>query len=170
VEPIPLGLVAASTLAWFLTSAKTHGREIRLERELQGIDEVDFRRSTPNHPWVEELWRRDRIGYWTRATAAFVLIGAMLVYLLGSWWWMLLAWILAMSLAFTGQAVASARRRKDATEAGPPPAPIGPSTRFHDQAWLGGARSGTRRWMLLTFLTMLATLIALANGIVGTLT
>src|SRR6266545_701441 len=41
-----------------LLSAKAHGRQIRLERELEGYMEVDFMKENP--PWVEALWRKDR--------------------------------------------------------------------------------------------------------------
>jgi hypothetical protein len=43
-------------------SAKAHGRQIRLERELEGYTEVDFMKENPS--WVEALWRKDRRRFW----------------------------------------------------------------------------------------------------------
>jgi len=57
-------------------SAKAHGRQIRLERELEGYMEVDFMKENP--PWVEALWRTDRRRYWATvpiAIAVLVLLG-----------------------------------------------------------------------------------------------
>lgn len=45
----------------FLTTAKTHGRHLRLERELHGIATVDFRGGNP--PFVDDLWRAERVRY-----------------------------------------------------------------------------------------------------------
>ena len=57
----------------FLISAKTHGRQHRLERELEGHWSVSF--STRNHPWVESFWFRQRVIYWVIvAVTATVLI------------------------------------------------------------------------------------------------
>ncbi len=61
-----------------LLSAKAHGRQIRLERELEGYTEVDFRKESP--PWIEALWRKDRRQYWaTFAAAAAVLAASVLL-------------------------------------------------------------------------------------------
>ncbi|TLZ57039.1 MAG: hypothetical protein E6K17_03380 [Methanobacteriota archaeon] len=57
-------------------SAKAHGRQIRLERELEGYMEVDFMKDNP--PWVEALWRKDRRRYWATvpiATVVLLLLG-----------------------------------------------------------------------------------------------
>ncbi|HLE47074.1 MAG TPA: hypothetical protein VI818_02160, partial [Candidatus Thermoplasmatota archaeon] len=40
----------------------THGRQIRLERELHGHWDVEF--GKPNAPFVESLWKRDRLRFW----------------------------------------------------------------------------------------------------------
>lgn len=46
-----------------LAAAKAHGRQLRLERVQAGHPHADFRGG--NHPWVEALWRRDRVRFWT---------------------------------------------------------------------------------------------------------
>ncbi len=56
----------------FLASAKSHGRQLRLERELEGHWKVTF--GAQNHPWVEALWKRDRIEYWVVAGFAAALL------------------------------------------------------------------------------------------------
>src|SRR5687767_6233143 len=58
------------SIALFIVAAKTHGRHVRLERELQGVWKVDFRSTNP--PAVEAVWRKDRIVFWT--TAALIAI------------------------------------------------------------------------------------------------
>lgn len=60
MDPAILALPAG--LALLLVSAKAHGRQLRLERELEGHHEVVF--GGRNHPWVEALWRRDRVRFW----------------------------------------------------------------------------------------------------------
>ena len=66
-----------------LLSAKAHGRQIRLERELEGHLEVDFMRE--NDPWVEALWRKDRRQYWILFAVAAGALGiyAMIAGFLG---------------------------------------------------------------------------------------
>jgi len=56
-----LGLGAAT----FLVAAKTHGRQIRLERELAGYWHATFGAANP--AFVEALWRRERFMYWSVA-------------------------------------------------------------------------------------------------------
>ena len=55
----------------FLISAKTHGRQHRLERELHGYWKVSF--VSENDPWIEKFWLQQRILYWSIAavTAGF---------------------------------------------------------------------------------------------------
>src|SRR5438034_1265042 len=50
------------SLVTFLASAKAHGRQLRLERELEGYQTVTFRAANP--PWVESLWRAERYRFW----------------------------------------------------------------------------------------------------------
>lgn len=71
-----IGLLALSSLALFLVAAKFHGRAVRLVREYEGYLEVDFRRENP--PFVEALWRRDRLRFWSLAALAVVLGGLLL--------------------------------------------------------------------------------------------
>lgn len=52
-----------ASLALLLASAKAHGRQLRLERELEGHHEVVFGGTNP--AWVESRWRQDRIGFWS---------------------------------------------------------------------------------------------------------
>jgi hypothetical protein len=79
--PGPLLFLAIGTsLGWFFLAAKVHGRQIRLERELEGFTEVAFGRNAHNPAWVEALWRADRISYWIRVPiAALVLVSYVLV-------------------------------------------------------------------------------------------
>lgn len=51
-------LIVAS-LALFVLAAKTHGRELRLEREAAGIRSVSFGGQNP--PFVEKLWQAERV-------------------------------------------------------------------------------------------------------------
>ncbi|MCI0415429.1 hypothetical protein L0222_21870 [bacterium] len=50
----------------FLIAAKSHGRQYRLERELEGHWTVSF--TSENHPWVERFWFRHRVLYWSIAS------------------------------------------------------------------------------------------------------
>jgi hypothetical protein len=54
--------VWGATVLLVLVAAKAHGRQIRLEREKAGYRSVDFRAANP--PFVEALWRRDRVRFW----------------------------------------------------------------------------------------------------------
>ena len=50
----------------FLSAAKSHGRQHRLERELAGYWNVSFK--SENDPWVERFWLRQRVLYWSLAS------------------------------------------------------------------------------------------------------
>lgn len=63
-------LIGFLSLTVFLVAAKFHGRAVRLFREYAGYLTIDFRRVNP--PFVEALWRRDRIRFWTIAGSATV--------------------------------------------------------------------------------------------------
>jgi hypothetical protein len=67
VDVVQVGAQALAALALVLAAAKAHGRQLRLEREQAGHPEANFR--GPNDPWVETLWRNDRIGFWTLCLA-----------------------------------------------------------------------------------------------------
>jgi hypothetical protein len=56
-------LILAASLALVLLAAKSHGRQIRLERERAGYWKVVF--GARNPPFVEALWRQDRILFWS---------------------------------------------------------------------------------------------------------
>ncbi len=56
----------------FLTAAKSHGRQYRLERELAGHWKVSF--TSENHPWVERFWFRQRVLYWSIASITAVVL------------------------------------------------------------------------------------------------
>ena len=60
-------------IALILVAAKTHGRQIRLERELAGVWKVDFR--ADNGPVVAAIWRRDRYTFWMAFVPALALSG-----------------------------------------------------------------------------------------------
>lgn len=47
----------------FVVAAKAHGRQLRLERELQGYWKVSFGGLNP--PYVDALWRRERFAFWS---------------------------------------------------------------------------------------------------------
>ncbi len=169
MELLDAVLLFASAGLFFFVSAKTHGRQVRLERELVGIDNVDFRRETQNHPWVEELWRKDRVHYWTRAGLVFVLLVPFLSYLASrgrfQWWAIIpISILLAMSLAFAGQAFRSQWRlgfmmRSSAKDR------IGPNPRHDDQQWTQAARRGSWFWFTSTYVLSVTTLLALTNAL-----
>jgi hypothetical protein len=68
-------LVLGLSLVMFVAAAKTHGRQLRTERQLAGHASVTF--GAANHPWVEALWRRDRWIFWS--TAALFAVAAAIV-------------------------------------------------------------------------------------------
>jgi hypothetical protein len=55
-------LQAVVAVGLVLAAAKAHGRQLRLEREQAGHPTADFRGG--NDPWVESLWRHDRVRFW----------------------------------------------------------------------------------------------------------
>lgn len=55
-------LLALVSIATFLLAAKSHGRQVRLERERAGFHTVVFGGSNPS--FVEQVWRKDRWRYW----------------------------------------------------------------------------------------------------------
>lgn len=107
------GLAALALAGWVLAAAKAHGRQIRIEREQQGVFHVDFR--GPNPASVEEIWRRDRRLFWA-CFAVFALGVAASALLAGEWAVASLAAPAAFALAFTIAGIASwvrmALRRK----------------------------------------------------------
>jgi hypothetical protein len=75
----------------FLSAAKSHGRQHRLERELEGHWKVSF--TSENHPWVERFWFRHRVLYWSIASVTAIIMIALLKQSLfgnyGKWQWIL---------------------------------------------------------------------------------
>ncbi|HEX8825774.1 MAG TPA: hypothetical protein VF794_38040 [Archangium sp.] len=69
-------IVLVLSVVTFLVAAKTHGRQVRLERERAGHTRVIFGGENP--PFVEALWKRDRIRFWSTAALVFA-VGAVLV-------------------------------------------------------------------------------------------
>lgn len=59
---VPLWLALASLAAWVVAAAKAHGRQVRVEREQQGVFHVDFGGQNPAS--VERIWRQDRRLFW----------------------------------------------------------------------------------------------------------
>jgi hypothetical protein len=68
-------VVLVLSVVTFLVAAKTHGRQVRLERERAGYTQVVFGGSNPE--FVEALWKRDRIRFWSTAAGVLVLLGAL---------------------------------------------------------------------------------------------
>lgn len=76
--PVPLWLTLAALAAWTLAAAKAHGRQVRIEREQQGIFHVDFGGQNPAS--VERIWREDRRVFWPAfALLALLLAGVALL-------------------------------------------------------------------------------------------
>jgi hypothetical protein len=63
-------LVLGLGVATYLSAAKAHGRQLRIERELAGYWHVRFGGDNP--AWVEALWSRERLAYWSLAAALAV--------------------------------------------------------------------------------------------------
>ena len=74
-----VALVGLSAVAVVLASAKAHGRQVRLVRERAGILEITFGGDTP--PFVEALWRKDRVRFWTAYPILAVVLGATVLVL-----------------------------------------------------------------------------------------
>ncbi|NUO51106.1 MAG: hypothetical protein HOV80_19795 [Polyangiaceae bacterium] len=87
--------ILALSVASFLAAAKAHGRQLRLERELAGHLHVTF--GAPNAPFVEALWRRERLVFWS--LAATLALGAIVFRLLAPRF----AWELPVEGAPTGR-------------------------------------------------------------------
>jgi len=68
-DRLRLALALLLAVPLVLAAAKAHGRQVRIRREAEGFMEADFRRASD--PWVEALWQRDRMAFWS----AFSLLG-----------------------------------------------------------------------------------------------
>jgi hypothetical protein len=94
------------SVALFLVAAKTHGRQLRLEREKAGYMSVVFGGKNPE--FVEALWRAERWRFWPLA-AALALLGLLLFHksaLLAAL--AIASWAPSLSFFITG--ILSARR------------------------------------------------------------
>src|SRR5687767_7814613 len=163
---MPFWIAAIASALLFLAAAKTHGRQLRLEREQRGYRDVRFGTGT-NPPWVEALWRRDRIRFWTTTgllmlTATLLTIGPALLPRSGALeagdWGLALtaALVWAPTTAFLALAILSrARLARDAdTDAAIPPA---------DPNWRRSATRGTLFWFATDALLMIGVaLLAIA--------
>jgi hypothetical protein len=148
-------LVPASVML-FLVAAKAHGRQIRLERELAGYHSVRF--GARNPPFVEALWRRDRVRYWLVAGVASVLAivyaivasrrGWLLPRIGGgrglAYFW--LAVVAPMVLAFTVAGLSSLRRSVAAGS--------------HDAAFAAALRASALWWGLVLASASVVSLLA----------
>lgn len=140
-------LATAAALGLVLAAAKAHGRQLRLERTQAGHPEADFRGG--NDPWVEALWRGDRIGFWTLFPA---LAAAALLWTFGAGaaagTGLLAPLALRLALAFAGalfvMGVQSLWRLADRDEAG----------------WSSGAVGSSFLWW-----TLVALLFGVAAGL-----
>jgi hypothetical protein len=78
LDALPLrAIVLILSVVTFLVAAKSHGRQVRLERERAGHTQVAFGGENP--PFVEALWKRDRVRYWSTAAIAFAVALALVV-------------------------------------------------------------------------------------------
>jgi hypothetical protein len=55
-------LYGAASFVTFILAAKAHGRELRLERVVAGIEQVSFGGSNP--AFVDALWAAERMRFW----------------------------------------------------------------------------------------------------------
>src|SRR6476619_4804412 len=94
-------LLTGSSLLLFLTAAKAHGRELRLERVAAGVDHVVFGGQNP--ALVESLWKAERVRFWIAAPLlAAALIAMLKARGVGTGVATLSALTWGSSLAFTG--------------------------------------------------------------------
>jgi hypothetical protein len=150
-------LVFALGVATFLAAAKTHGRQVRLERELAGYWHVTF--GAQNPPFVETLWRRERLLYWAIVVVvAFGTVGFRLLAPRFAWWLpiegapsgrsfigaVFLHVLAPLTVAFVATGLLSLARFASAARAGMS------VTGEHPQGWLSQAAWGSAGWWFLT--------------------
>lgn len=76
---MPAWLGAILGVPALLLAAKAHGRQVRLEREAAGYHSAVFGGENP--AFVEGLWRRDRIRFWSFVPLAALALGAAIWFL-----------------------------------------------------------------------------------------
>jgi len=145
---MPWWLAALATVVLVLVAAKAHGRQVRIEREQQGVFAVDFRRQNPAP--VEAVWRADRRLFWPSFAGAAGL-GSVLVLFTAlrpadlAWGFgFVLAWAFALAFVVAGL---SSWARMVRRNQGPLP-------------WRRRANAGSVGWWL--GVAALAALVALA--------
>jgi len=74
-------MLIVASFVLFILAAKTHGRELRLEREAAGISHVVFGGQNP--PFVEALWKAERVRFAIAAPLCALIVGVGL-WLLGA--------------------------------------------------------------------------------------
>jgi hypothetical protein len=80
-------IILVASVVSFVLAAKAHGRQIRLERELEGHHHVVFG-TGKNPPFVEALWRADRVRFWSIAAGmAAVVLGLFALTRARGWSW-----------------------------------------------------------------------------------
>src|SRR5438034_2845345 len=104
-------IVVLASFAAFLAAAKSHGRQLRLERELAGYWEVRFGGTNP--PFVAALWRRDRVRFWAITLPLGLAWLACRLAQPGSRWWEL--WLPAVLWAPSVAFVALGTRSEEHT-------------------------------------------------------
>ncbi len=152
-------------------SAKSHGRQIRLEREREGYMEVDFMKENP--PWVEALWRKDRRRYWATvpvAIAVLLLLGVPTLPLrfgteplgnpiLGTI--IVAGFLWPLVVAFTSNGIQSALRLRTALNQGGRDRPEGPPEHPESTPWRRAARRVTIwYWALVLAIGGVAVVVA----------
>jgi hypothetical protein len=149
------GLVLALGAVTFLVAAKAHGRQLRVERELAGYWHVTF--GAQNPAFVETLWRRERLIYWSLAVlVALGTIGFRLLAPRFAWTLpveggragsslagvVFLHVLVPMIVAFVVTGLLSVARFAAA--------PPSDAARAHPQNWLSHAVWASAGWWLLT--------------------
>lgn len=150
---MPWWVAVLLVTAWIFLAAKAHGRQVRLEREQQGVFHVEFGGKNPAS--VERIWAQDRRIFWP--TFGALVVGTLALAALG-WFFTGIApadlgWRLAVLLAvdfaaaFTVSGVASWVRLTRLKQ-GPVP-------------WRQRAQRGSVGWWLAVHAAAALTLVAL---------
>ncbi len=77
MSAIVVAAVVSLHVGLVLCLGKSHGRQVRLEREHAGHLQVDY--MAENHPFVEALWERDARTYWRAAQLAVPILSVALL-------------------------------------------------------------------------------------------
>lgn len=151
-----LALGIALSVGLLLLAAKSHGRQVRLERELLGHFHASFGRQAQNPPEVEAIWRRDRIRFWSTYPLAAAALASLVVgfhvsgdqgffraaRLPGSIAIVLLLWAPVVAFAVAGLSSAARFRRRLRESAPPYPQRVA-QVLAERSAWYAAARRGS---------------------------